>query len=86
MTSIKTIMIPSDYKGDKCNSKDCIGNRAFKRALKQLPWYKKLFITTSWYDTYNFGKRNWHSFKNKQLIDMMHSTKIGDEITFIKNG
>lgn len=80
MISLKTIMIPSDYEGDKMNPEDCPGYRAFSRALKQLPWYKRIFISKSWCVRDN--NYNWYSYKNNKSVSMMSGTKVGDIIEF----
>lgn len=77
-------MIPEDFLGDKNDTGDCPGYRAFKRAAREnLPWHKRLFMSYRWmYVRSCSGK--WKAFKNGSAIDMMRHTREGDIITFKK--
>lgn len=87
MKEVSTVMTPSDFVGDKYNSSDCPGYRAFKRACKQLPWYTRLFMSYKWVDVKNsdYSPQVWHSYRTgtKHLIDMMES-EVGDKVTFVR--
>lgn len=89
MKEVSTTMIPSDFAGDKDNSSDCPGYRAFKRACKQLPWYTRMFMSYKWIDIKNsdYSSQTWCSYRTgtKHLIDMMES-EVGNLVTFIRKG
>lgn len=87
MKEVSTVMIPSDFDGDRYNSSDCPGYRAFKRACKQLPWYTRMFMSYKWINisnSYESGKV-WFSYytDSASLIEMMDS-EVGDKVTFIR--
>lgn len=84
-TKIKTKMRASDYQGNRCDTLDCPGHRAFKRACKQnMWWFNRLLMSYEW------GRRiscdgEWDSInRHGEPVNMMVDTHIGEEITFIK--
>ena len=85
MKTIKTKMIASDYIGDAFDNYDCPGHRAFKRACrKNIPWYNRLAINYGWGTFFNSDSK-WESHNcHGNLINMIYSTDVGQEITFVK--
>jgi hypothetical protein len=82
---VNTVMRPSDFDGYLFDGKDCVGHRAFKRALKSRPMWERLFIyvTTEWGVEENVSG-SWVSFKSGVPVDMMGEVSVGDYITFKK--
>lgn len=87
---ISTVMLPSDFEGNKHNPNDCIGYRSFKRAhTESLPWYKKWFMSFNYTWGAYSGNCNadlWFSSKDEIKVDMMEDVKVGDLVTFYKHG
>lgn len=90
MKEISTIMIKSDYSGDRADAMTCPGHKAFRRAyLENMPWYSKLFKTDSYFNwiaerSACNSKSRWKSTRDGHTVNMMSDTKVGDKITFIK--
>jgi hypothetical protein len=82
---VNTVMRPSDFDGDVYDGKDCVGHRAFKRALKSRPMWERLFVrvTTKWISYENSGC-SWESYRSGLSVNMMKEVSVGDYITFKK--
>lgn len=81
---IRTKMIPRDFLGDKNDTGDCPGYRAFKRAAREnLPWRVRFFMSYRWL-FYKSCSGKWRAYKNGNSISMDKHARVGDIITFKK--
>lgn len=87
---IEVTMIESDYWGDRLNCCDCPGYRALNRGYRiyynRLPWYRKLFRKKdiSWgVCEGKLGNTAMVSYKDGNVVNMVHHTEVGDKIEFI---
>jgi hypothetical protein len=82
---VNTVMRPSDFRGVLYNGKDCVGHRAFKRALKSRPVWERIFVfvSTSWGAVDNCTS-SWGSYRSGVSVNMMNEVSVGDYITFKK--